>query len=60
MMVNNIGLENGIFFIFELISKDDEENENKEMKIKLWEEKEVFKSYVLVFVWVYSGIIKKG
>lgn len=60
MMVNNIGLENGIFFIFELISKDDEENENKEMKIKLWEEKVVFKSYVLVFVWVYSGIIKKG
>lgn len=60
MMVNNVGLENGIFFNLELVvGKENKENESIEV-LKFIEDEEILKSYVLVFVWVYSGIIKKG
>ena len=60
MLASNTGLENGTPLILEPASKENQENESNEMRIKQREEKEVPKSHVLAFARVYSGTIKKG
>lgn len=60
MLVSNFGFENGMLFILEFVLIENNENENSDNWGKLIKVKEIFKSCMLVFVWVYSGIVKKG